>query len=368
MWTNTVRVYKTDNCNEFGDQTETNMTKQEARGIKKLLKRQSNGEFVISQTDKSNKNSISTNESYIEQGLVHCSKDHVASWKDVEYSKDLVLHHTKALCSVFQVGQSWGEKEETRVTNNMMEKITTVPSVILQQKDHKVTQEGAPPKTRPVCLANLTFNQRTSDLLNQNLKSVINSDPTEEVVSTEEFLYEIKELNAKISEGKIEDSNIIIGSFDVEALYPSIEVKSAIEICRNRVLKSNVKFENINFKWALVYLVLTMSPVDIVDLHLQPIMPRKVSRYGRKPTIKSFSEDKKKRKMVVSYHPRQINRSPKEAGHGSSDWGTHQDHILTSLLRIQWSNLQASKWCPNWIEAQWTNKQNPDGSLENKDD
>ena len=106
MWTNTVRVYKTDNCNEFGDQTETNMTKQEARGIKKLLKRQSNGEFVISQTDKSNKNSISTNESYIEQGLVHCSKDHVASWKDVEYSKDLVLHHTKALCSVFQVGQS----------------------------------------------------------------------------------------------------------------------------------------------------------------------------------------------------------------------------------------------------------------------
>ena len=39
-------------------------------------------------------------------------------------------------------------------------------------------------------------------------------------------------------------TNCIIGSMDVKALYPSIDIDFAVEKCVEMILKSNVKFEN----------------------------------------------------------------------------------------------------------------------------
>ena len=59
------------NCDEKGHLTVDNMSKFERRGFYKLMKRMEVGEIIMSQTDKSSKNAVSTAESYIQQGQVH---------------------------------------------------------------------------------------------------------------------------------------------------------------------------------------------------------------------------------------------------------------------------------------------------------
>ena len=75
--------------------------------------------------------------------------------------------------------------------------------------------------------------------------------------STEEVLRKIKEANAMLEkEGARE---IMLGSLDVEALYPSIDQKEGPRIVAQEILKSKVKFENINYHLAVVYLGLVMD-------------------------------------------------------------------------------------------------------------
>ena len=51
----------------------------------------------------------------------------------------------------------------------------------------------------------------------------------------------------------------MVGSLDVEALYPSIDQKGGPRLVSEEVLKSNLNFENINYHLAAVYLGSTMT-------------------------------------------------------------------------------------------------------------
>ena len=56
----------------------------------------------------------------------------------------------------------------------------------------------------------------------------------------------------------------MVGSLDVQDLYHSINVTKAGQICRDRVTNSGLKIERVNYKRALIYLDLTMSPSERV--------------------------------------------------------------------------------------------------------
>ena len=49
-----------------------------------------------------------------------------------------------------------------------------------------------------------------------------------------------------------------------------------------------------DYRWAIIYLKLTMTPSDIVDAELQGLLPRRVRNQGRKPTILSYETDEVK--------------------------------------------------------------------------
>ena len=83
----------------------------------------------------------------------------------------------------------------------------------------------------------------------------------------------------------------MIGSLDVTALYPSIRRREAAKIIREEVASSELKFEGINYRQALIYCKLTMKTVDIVDAKVQGILPRKLNRQGNKATILSAGTD-----------------------------------------------------------------------------
>ena len=116
------------NCDPKGRIRADNMTRAERKGYLKLLKRARNKEIVISTTDKSGRLTVSTYDSYIQQGSQHVKNDVKVTWKEVMKSKEDVLSHTRVLSHIFRVGETHGEKNEKRVKIALHEDIITVPN------------------------------------------------------------------------------------------------------------------------------------------------------------------------------------------------------------------------------------------------
>ena len=99
----------------------------------------------------------------------------------------------------------------------------------------------------------------------------MDSDTSEELTSTEDFLYNVEELNKGIKTGQITPQNLIIGSLDVENLYGSMDTELAASIIRQTVIESEVIHQNIDYRWALIYLAHTLRPIDIGEQKLQRV-------------------------------------------------------------------------------------------------
>ena len=103
----------------------------------------------------------------------------------------------------------------------------------------------------------------------------------------------IDSLNRDIHEGKVDSNNLMVGSLDVEALYPSINTTVAGRICKDKVIKSSATFEGIDYKSASIYLKLTMSRAEIVDAKVQHLLPRRKSKQGSNPSILTADQEDK---------------------------------------------------------------------------
>ena len=87
----------------------------------------------------------------------------------------------------------------------------------------------------------------------------------------------------KVNE-EVDLKNCIIGSMDVKALYPSIDIDFAVEKCVEMINKSEVKFEKVNTEELGLYLSLTMSVEERRKLGIEDFCPKR-KRTGKNPTI-----------------------------------------------------------------------------------
>ena len=76
---------------------ESNLTKEEQRGKASLLRRQREGELVISMTDKSGKSVVCSPATYMEAVKTHTDKDEEASNKDHREINDSPSYNFEAL-------------------------------------------------------------------------------------------------------------------------------------------------------------------------------------------------------------------------------------------------------------------------------
>merc|ERR1711954_165586 len=125
--------------------------------------------------------------------------------------------------------------------------------------------ETGVPRSRGVTGASRTMNQRLADMTNDNMAYMLKSDANNEVGSTEQLLYKMDHLNKLIVNGSINSQNLVIGSLDVSNLYGSINVKRATQLVREKALKTNCQWENVEMRWALIYLALTLKPWEKVN-------------------------------------------------------------------------------------------------------
>ena len=66
-----------------------------------------------------------------------------------------------------------------------------------------------------------------------------------DLLSTDNFLFQIENPGSQIRNDKIDQNNLTIGGLDVENLYGRIDTKLASQIVREKVLESPLNFENI---------------------------------------------------------------------------------------------------------------------------
>ena len=94
------------------------------------------------------------------------------------------------------------------------------PPLYTTRKDHnECNDENVGPPTRPVCGVTVAANSRLSYMLNIILTEVWKRNNDTVCMSTEDMKAEIDRVNATLSNKKI-----IIGSADVKALYPSLDI------------------------------------------------------------------------------------------------------------------------------------------------
>ena len=108
MWRNTTTKYISEHCNRGGDQNEHNMTTSQRVGLAKLEKRVRAGEVTVLPSDKGNRLTISSNESYERQGDLHTTQDRKISRMELEQCQTRMNVLSRGLSKVFKVGANWG--------------------------------------------------------------------------------------------------------------------------------------------------------------------------------------------------------------------------------------------------------------------
>ena len=151
----------------------------------------------------------------------------------------------------------------------------------MRHKDHKECENQIiGPPGRPVCGGDVSYNKRLSHLISLLLTDVYIGEETV-CSSTEELLAEVERLNR---EGGLDDQDII-GSMDVEALYPSIDIDFTIDKVCELLLNSNVEFEGINYKELGLYLSLVKTDEDLQRMGLHTVCPKRKHRRGPRHKI-----------------------------------------------------------------------------------
>ena len=153
---------------------------------------------------------------------------------------------------------------------------------------------------RPVCGGIVSCNYRISYFLSQFLKPII-KEATETCDSTEDLLYRTQFCNENEDLGKC-----MVGSMDVEALYPSIDVDFSVDRCGDLLLESGATFENVDYKELGLFLSLTMTEEERIDREINQYCPTKKKPKGRKPTITASGTSNKDEDRWNPWDPAEI--------------------------------------------------------------
>ena len=131
---------------------------------------------------------------------------------------------------------------------------------------------------RPVCGAIVACNNCISHFLSMILKPVIKSaqevcECTEDLLSLVEGCNETNDLTTSI-----------IGSMDVTAFYPSIDVEFAVNKCIELINESYVEFQNVDLDELSLFLMLMTSKESLQSNDVLKFCPTRKSK-GRTQTL-----------------------------------------------------------------------------------
>ena len=263
------------------------LTDEEKRGLRSLKERVKRNEVVVYQTDKSGRFSIDSPENYKESGTPHIREDPVITMKEHRDMEHTVNAHANAWVRMINAGSNQNDTDRIRKNVNI---IDSHPSPLYTtRKDHKECQdEFVGPPTRPVCGVTTAANSRLSYMLNLILTEVWKRNKDTVCISTEDLKAEIDRVNTEIT-----DKRVIVGSTDVKALYPSLDIPFTIEKVCEIVLKSDLKFEGMWYEEIGLYIAVNYvnKMEELEQIGLDEVCPTRNTNLGRKPTVQSLTHE-----------------------------------------------------------------------------
>ena len=130
---------------------------------------------------------------------------------------------------------------QARIKSKMLLNDCTLASLYTLRKDHKtILDQNLCPPVRPVCGAISSYNRNLSHLMSVILTEVWKAEESA-CLNTEEMLAGFKGVNdSRIME------EVIIGSADVKALYPSLDISFTVEKVCEVFYTSGIRIDGLN--------------------------------------------------------------------------------------------------------------------------
>ena len=244
--------------------------------------------------------SVDTTDNYIQSMTPHLDGTVPATVEEYETSEKLLNAHMRSWSRIFNYNE--------RVASNFQAKNNEIPPLYGTRKDHKYVPPedvNKGPPQRPVCGAVVASNYRLSHFISSIIQPIIN-DAAEPCTSTEDLLSRIDQLNERENL-----DNCIIGSMDVSALYPSIDIEFSVDKCVEMIYESNVKFENVNIDELGLHLSLSTDEQILMEQGLNRFCPTRKKK-GKRPTITASGSESNAEKRWQCWNKREIKPSPED--------------------------------------------------------
>ena len=136
-----------------------------------------------------------------------------------------------------------------------------------------------------MCSGSSAYNRKLSHLISKIIRPIWQE---EESISTntEEVMAAVHDINKENIE-----TELLVGSADVRALYPSLDINHTAEIVAQTFYESKYEMEETDSKEIGLYLAINMTTEEIEKEKLTKYCPKRRSKYGAPPVITGCAID-----------------------------------------------------------------------------
>ena len=196
--------------------------------------------------------------------------------------------HTKAMLRMMGLKEDGGG---TRLRQACTAKGINFAKLYSLRKDHKPIPEGQEaigPKSRPVCGCEDCATKRLSYLLCKVLKPLVPESDTH-CNSTQNLLADIDEISDDEDYNMTEE--LVIGSLDIEALYPSLDIDVCAFLANKRLYESGIEFGDLQWEEMMLYLRFMLTDEQLQDKGLFEHTPTRRTQRGRPPQFNASGSE-----------------------------------------------------------------------------
>ena len=197
-----------------------------------------------------------------------------------------MVGHGKQWARILRMGENGGDWNERKCRETYVKTSSKISVLKGFPKDHKVAaDEEVGPPMRPVCGASEGINAELGELLGEILDVLAEEEDRENggliSDSTEDMCARFEEVNKELEKEENRGKKFVIGSLDVEALYPSLEAERLGVLVREMVERSKVKIA-VNERELKLYLASTMEENEVKEEGWEEFVHKKKNKSKNK--------------------------------------------------------------------------------------